>query len=84
MEKKIVIVVSLLFCVVALQGMNTNKKVVIKDGKDFDKIVRAREIYKKSNNIGMSDVTRGNNRINYDPTQPSDTKKPDATKKEEV
>lgn len=83
MEKKIVVVASLLLCVVALQGMNTSKKVVIKDSKDFDKIVRARDMYKKSNNIGMSDVTRGN-KINCDPIQSSDTKKQDATKKEEI
>jgi hypothetical protein len=83
MEKKIVVVASLLFCVVALQGMNTSKKVVIKDSKDFDKIVQAREMYKKSNNVGMTDVTRGN-KINYDPTRSSDTKKQDTAKKEEI
>lgn len=81
-HKKVVFVICFLSCVAISYSMD-NKKIIIKDGKDLNKIIRARDEYKNNQNNGYSDVTRGN-RINHDPTQSLDTKKHEVTKKEEI
>jgi hypothetical protein len=76
MVKKIVMcALCCMFTALVLNGMHDadKKHDVIKNGKDFDKIVRARDDYKNSKHVGMSDLTKGN-RINHEPVQQSDIK----------
>lgn len=63
-----------MFIALVLNGMDHAKHDVIKNGKDFGKIVRARDDYNNNKNVVISDLTKGN-RINHEPVQQVDTKK---------